>query len=162
MGWDPAAGPGSLVRSAGCAHDVARRQRRAQNRWRLIPPKVLEPCRRQFRISNRVADIAMPEVILNRSRIVAITSKLVSRTMSPVTIRPLMSILAQRVAHINRPIRHYSPANVGSCSTGLATSELRRMFLQLTAVKVWSSTRFARGLGEYIGILQQAERLRCE
>jgi hypothetical protein len=25
-----------------------------------------------------------------------------------------------------------------------------------------NSTRFARGLGEYIGILQQAERLRCE
>src|SRR5262249_44129693 len=23
--------------------------------WRLIPPKVLEPCRRQFRISNRVS-----------------------------------------------------------------------------------------------------------
>jgi hypothetical protein len=39
-----------------------------------------------------------------------------------------MSILAQRVGHINRRIRHYSPANVGSCSTGLATSELRRMF----------------------------------
>jgi len=54
------------------------------------------------------------------------------QTDAPVTIRPLMSILAQRVAHINRPIRHYSPANVGSCSTGLATSELRRMFLQPT------------------------------
>jgi len=30
-----------------------------------------------------------------------------------------------------RRIRHYPPANVDSCSTGLATSELRRMFLQL-------------------------------
>jgi hypothetical protein len=48
---------------------------------RLIPPKALEPCRRQFRISNRVADIAMPEVILNGSRIVAITRELVSRAM---------------------------------------------------------------------------------
>jgi hypothetical protein len=38
----------------------------------LIPPKVLEPCRRQFRISDRVADIPMPKVILNGPRIVAI------------------------------------------------------------------------------------------
>jgi hypothetical protein len=49
--------------------------------FELISPKVLEPCRRQFRISNRVADVSMPEVILNCSRIVAITSELVSRTM---------------------------------------------------------------------------------
>jgi hypothetical protein len=48
----------------------------------VIPPKVFEPYRRQFRISNRVADIPMPEVILNGSRIVAITGELVSRTMS--------------------------------------------------------------------------------
>src|SRR5262249_61712536 len=48
----------------------------------------------------------------------------------PLPGAPPTSIFAQRVAHINRPIRHYSPANVGSCSTGLATSELRRMFLQ--------------------------------
>src|SRR5207249_11719853 len=48
----------------------------------LIPPKVLEPCRRQFRISNRVADIPMPKVILNGSRIVAIARELVSRTVS--------------------------------------------------------------------------------
>jgi hypothetical protein len=50
------------------------------------------------------------------------------QTDAPVTIRPLMSILDQRVAHINRSIA----PNVGSCSTGLATSELRRMFLQPT------------------------------
>ena len=48
----------------------------------LIPPKVFEPCRRQFRISNRVADIPMPKVILNGSRIVAIARELVSRTVS--------------------------------------------------------------------------------
>src|SRR5437867_567885 len=59
-------------------------------RWRqafknaacLIPPKVLEPCRRQFRISDRVADISMPKVILNGSRVVTIARELVSRTMS--------------------------------------------------------------------------------
>ena len=52
-----------------------------RSRRRLIPPKVLEPCRRQFRISNRVADVPMPKVILNGSRIVAITGELVSRAM---------------------------------------------------------------------------------
>jgi hypothetical protein len=31
----------------------------------LVPPKILEPCRRQFRISNRVANIPMSEVVLN-------------------------------------------------------------------------------------------------
>src|SRR5262249_12924905 len=30
----------------------------------------------------------------------------------------------------NRRIRHHPPANVGSCSTGLATPELRRMFVE--------------------------------
>jgi hypothetical protein len=53
-----------------------------QRRWHLIPPKVLEACRRQFRISNRVADIPMPKVILNGSRIVTVARELVSRTMS--------------------------------------------------------------------------------
>src|SRR5260221_454693 len=48
----------------------------------LIPPKVLEPCRRQFRISDRVANISMPKVILNGSRVVTIAGELVSRTMS--------------------------------------------------------------------------------
>ena len=47
----------------------------------LISPKVLEPCRRQFRISNRVANIPMPKIILNGARIVAIARELVSRTM---------------------------------------------------------------------------------
>src|SRR5262245_41997929 len=51
-------------------------------RWPLIPPKVPEPRRRQFRISDRVADIAMPKVVLNGSRVVAIARELVSRTMS--------------------------------------------------------------------------------
>jgi hypothetical protein len=50
-------------------------------RWRLIPPKVLEPRRRQFRVSNSVADVPMPKVILNGPRIVAITGELVSGTM---------------------------------------------------------------------------------
>jgi len=48
----------------------------------LVSPKVLEPCGRQFRVSDRVADIPMPKVILNGSRIVAIARELVSRTMS--------------------------------------------------------------------------------
>src|SRR5262249_20152576 len=52
-----------------------------RSRRRLIPPKVFEPRRRQFRISNRVADIAMAKVILNGPRIVAIARELVSRTM---------------------------------------------------------------------------------
>jgi len=52
-----------------------------RSRRRLIPPKVLEPCWRQFRISHRIADIPMPKVILNGSRIVAISGELVARTM---------------------------------------------------------------------------------
>src|SRR5204862_3563438 len=85
VGWDPAAGPRQLSLARRRRHDVASRcsgPHVAQSCWHLIAPKVLEPGRRQFRISNRVADITMPEVILNRSRIVAITGKLVSRTMS--------------------------------------------------------------------------------
>jgi hypothetical protein len=38
-----------------------------RSRRGLTSPKVLEPRRRQFRISNRVADVPMPEVILNGS-----------------------------------------------------------------------------------------------
>jgi hypothetical protein len=81
-GWDRAARAGSEFECTRLQPSRCRTQVQAQRRWRLIAPKVLEPCRRQFRISNRVADIPMPKVILNGSRIVAIARELVSRTMS--------------------------------------------------------------------------------
>ena len=46
------------------------------------------------------------------------------------TIRPLMLILAQRVVHINRSIRHYPPANVDFLLNELTKFEKGRMFSQ--------------------------------
>ena len=47
----------------------------------LIPPEVLESGWRQFGVPDRVAYVSMPEIVLNRSRIVAVANELVSGTV---------------------------------------------------------------------------------
>src|SRR5207237_1100324 len=74
----------------------------------LIPPKVLEPCRRQFRVSDRVADIPMPKVILYRSRIVAIAGELVSGTMPQhvcMNLKGQSRLLTRPLHHQIEPLR---------------------------------------------------------
>ena len=58
-------------------------------------------------------------------------------TDASVSIRLLILTPAQRVSsHITQSIHHHPPANVGSCSTGLAVHEQRRMFRQNAARQV--------------------------
>ena len=45
---------------------------------RYSPPKVLEPCRRQLGVAHRVLDVLVPEVGLERPRIVSPISKRVA------------------------------------------------------------------------------------
>jgi hypothetical protein len=61
-----------------------------RNRKHSLPNPAKSPCRRQFRISNSVADIPMPEVILNGSRIVAIARELQGCAMK-IDLRPFES-----------------------------------------------------------------------
>src|SRR5262249_39309543 len=48
----------------------------------LIPPKVLEPVGRQFGVPDRVLDVPVPEVVLQRPRVVAIVGELVPTGMA--------------------------------------------------------------------------------
>jgi hypothetical protein len=45
---------------------------------RSAPPKVLEPVGRHFGVADRVLDVLVPEVVLERSRVVAIVGQLKS------------------------------------------------------------------------------------
>ena len=49
-------------------------------RW-LISPKVLEPSRRQFSVPDRVADIAVAQVVLDRARVVTLVGKSIAATV---------------------------------------------------------------------------------
>ena len=40
--------------------------------WTALPPKVLEPIRRQLGVAHRVLDVFMPEIGLQRPRIMAL------------------------------------------------------------------------------------------
>ena len=40
-----------------------------------VPPKVLEPVRRHFGVPDRVLNVLVPEVVLERSRVVAIVGE---------------------------------------------------------------------------------------
>jgi hypothetical protein len=65
----------------------------------------------------------------------AVIAKLGGRTNEHALIEPAMLVAEPAAAtpsiRCKRRIRHYPPANVDSCPTRLATSELGRMFLQL-------------------------------
>jgi hypothetical protein len=50
-------------------------------RMPLIPPEILKSLRTQFRIPNRVSDVPMPEVLLDRSRILTLIGELVAGRM---------------------------------------------------------------------------------
>ena len=45
--------------------------------WSILP-KILKPVRGQIRVPRRVLDVAMPEVLLNRSRVVAVVGQFVA------------------------------------------------------------------------------------
>ena len=49
---------------------------------RSVLPETFEPVRRQFRVPGRVLDIAMPEVMLDGSGILAIVGEFVARRMA--------------------------------------------------------------------------------
>ena len=48
----------------------------------IVLPETFEPVRRQFRVPGRVLDIAMPEVMLDGSGILAIVGEFVARRMA--------------------------------------------------------------------------------
>ena len=45
--------------------------------WALIPPKPLEPLRREFGVAHGVLDVLVPEVVLDRAGVVAVVRELV-------------------------------------------------------------------------------------
>ena len=48
----------------------------------LIPPEVLEAIRRKLRVSHSVLDVLVPQVMLNRPRVVPIVSELITGRVS--------------------------------------------------------------------------------
>jgi len=59
-----------------CIQRAASSTTKSDQGLRLIFPKALEPIRAELRVAHRVRDIPMPEVLLNRSRVLALTREL--------------------------------------------------------------------------------------
>jgi len=49
----------------------------------LIPPEASEPIRRQLGIPNRMLNVSVPQVVLNRPRVVAVVRQLVAARVVP-------------------------------------------------------------------------------
>jgi len=52
----------------------------------LVLPEVLEPRRRQLRVSHRVLDVPVPEPVRQRPRIVAVIRELVAAAMAAMSV----------------------------------------------------------------------------
>src|SRR5664279_6441171 len=50
--------------------------------WLSVAPEILEPVRRQIRVACGVLNIAMPEVLLDRSRVLPVVGELVAGRMT--------------------------------------------------------------------------------
>ena len=59
-----------------CIQRAASSTTKSDQGLRLIFPKALEPIRAELRVAHRVRDIPMPEVLLNRSRVLALACEL--------------------------------------------------------------------------------------
>ena len=75
---------------------------------RVLPPKILEPRRRQFCVPDRVLDIAMAQLSLHRPSIVALVGKRIATGVAQhvrVSLQPESSLHTSTLDHSRKTSR---------------------------------------------------------
>jgi hypothetical protein len=73
--------------------------------WRWLPPEILEPVRRQFGVLDRVLNVAVPEIHLQRPCIPAVVRQLIASRMAQhvrVRFEPEPGRLAGPLYHLRK------------------------------------------------------------
>jgi hypothetical protein len=63
---------------SACGVDSATLLKRFAAECSLVSPEIFESCRRKLRVANRMLNVLVSEIVLNRSRVVPIVCELIA------------------------------------------------------------------------------------